>query len=96
MSVKAENRYKAFASREAAAKFPSHNDQFVLDLNAIPKTDDAARPFDEIHFVSSHGGWFAECPTTGYGFWYRTLREAVRQWRVTIVLDGGRLIGIPS
>lgn len=60
--------------------------EFVLieDLNALPKHERAATPFGPVHFVLGHGGWWATCPTTGYGFWYSTLREAVRAWRVEI------------
>lgn len=96
MSAASENRYVAFAARQADAAMPDHNDRFVADLNAMPKYDGASTPFDDIHFVQSHGGWFAECPTTGYGYWFKTLREAVRSWRVVVVLDGGVLVGIPG
>jgi hypothetical protein len=96
MSAAAEHRYQAFAAREADDKCPSANAIFLADLNALPKTDNAGRPFGDIVFVQSHGGWFAECPTTGYGFWYRTLREAVRSWRVAVFFDGGKLIGQPA
>jgi hypothetical protein len=61
--------------------------EFVLmdDLNAMAKNETAKKPFGPIHFISSHGGWFAECPKTGFGYWYASLRQAVRAWRVTIV-----------
>jgi hypothetical protein len=60
--------------------------EFVMmeDLNAMEKSPGAQRPFGPIHFVSGHGGFWAECPVTGYGFWYPTLRAAVRAWQVTI------------
>lgn len=53
-------------------------------LNALPKAADARTPFGGINFVHSHGGWFAECPTTGYGFFYKSLRAAVQQWNVAV------------
>lgn len=70
---------------------------FMDDLNALPKNDGAAKPFGPIHFVNSHGGWWAECPTTGYGYFYKTLRQAIRAWRVSInELKGGVYIGVPA
>lgn len=66
-------------------------------LNAIPKLEKAPKPFGPIHFVFSHGGWWAECPVTGFGYHYRTLREAVRSFRVVISrCDHGVFIGEPE
>jgi hypothetical protein len=96
MSARAENRYRQFAAREAQAATLSANARFVADLNALPKDDAAARPFGDIVFVQGHGGWWAECPVTGFGYWYPSLRRAVRAWCVAIFLDGGRLIGQPA
>jgi hypothetical protein len=73
--------------------------EFVLmeDLNAVPKHPNAAKPFGPIHFVSSHGGWFAECPVTGFGFFYDSLREAVGAWRVTITgYENGMWKAVPG
>lgn len=95
MGAAAENRYVNFAGRQAEARIPGLNEAFVSDLNDIPKLSGASIPFGDIHFVASHGGWFAECPKTGFGYWYRTLREAVASWRVAIFLDAGRLVGQP-
>lgn len=95
MSVQAENRYKAFAARQAAAQFGSLNDAFVRDLNALPKKPGARAPFADIHFIASRGGWWAECPTTGFGYFYPSLREAVSSWLVAVFLDRGILVGQP-
>lgn len=73
--------------------------EFVMmeELNSLPKFEDAGRPFTDIWFVPGHGGWCAECPRTGYGYWYKTLREAVRRWRVTINgYDGIRWLATPN
>ena len=57
----------------------------VMDrLNAPPKRPGAPRPFGPVRFVPGHGGWWAECPVTGFGYWYRSLVTAVRSWRVTV------------
>ena len=60
--------------------------EFVLmdRFNALPKHEDAGTPFGEIRFIGGHGGVWAECPVTGFGYWYRTLSEAVRRWRVEL------------
>lgn len=96
MSAASENRYRRFVRRQADAAMPSHNDQFIADLNASPKDAGAVRPFDRIVFVRSHGGWFAECQTTGFGYWYKTIRQAVAAWRVVVSIDNGRIIGDPA
>lgn len=73
--------------------------EFVMmeELNSLQKFEDAGRPFDDIWFVRGHGAWWAECPKTGYGYRYKTLREAVRSWRVTIYCyDGLRWFATPN
>lgn len=90
MGVAAYNRGSALISRRADdAERPA---EFVMmaDLNAIPKKDKAPTPFGDIRFVAAHGGWWAECPTTGYGFHFTTLRDAVRSFRVEVhaYIDG--------
>jgi hypothetical protein len=95
VSARAENRYRAFAARQATATVPSHNEVVVRDLNELEKDPGAVRPFGDIVFVPGNKGWWAQCPVTGFGFWYPTLREAVRSWRVAVFIDGGRLVGQP-
>jgi len=84
MGVASYNRGSAVIRRRFAMEARPHEYEFMDDLNALPKYDDAGTPFDEIHFVSSHGGWFAECPKTGFGYFYKSLREAVRRWNVSV------------
>ena len=84
MGVAAYNRGSAAISRQIADEARPVEFQIMDELNALPKYDDAGTPFGDIRFVPGHGGVWAECPTTGYGFWYRTLREAMRRWRVEI------------
>lgn len=58
----------------------------IMDrLNAEPKFPGAPVPFDDVHFVPGHGGIWAECPTTGFGYHYGRLSDAIRSWRVEIV-----------
>lgn len=85
MGVAAYNRgTKAISEQIGAAARPA---EFVLmaDLNAMPKNNSAKKPWGPIHFISGHGGWWATCPVTGFGYWYETLWAAVRAWRVTII-----------
>lgn len=59
----------------------------IIDrLNALEKYADAGKPFMETQFVfDPRGFWVHECPRTGYGFFYKTLDEAVKRWRVSII-----------
>lgn len=84
MGIAATYRGNAVISQQIAAE--ARPVEFVLmdDLNALPKYDDASTPFGEVRFVAGHGGMWAECPVTGFGYWYPNLREAVRRWRVEI------------
>jgi hypothetical protein len=95
MSAASESRYRAFAARQAQAGAPSLNESFVRALNAIPKEFMAPTPFDDVHFIRGNNGWWAECPTTGFGYWFKTLRKAVAAFNVAIFMDGNRLVGQP-
>jgi hypothetical protein len=93
MGITAYNRGSAALSREIDADQRPVEFEIMDRLNALPKYPDAAKVFGPIQFVvdSQRGGFWAECPVTGFGFWYRTLSEAVRRWRVTIVaFDHGK------
>lgn len=59
---------------------------FVLmdELNAMPKADKAPTPFGPVQFVFSHGGCWAQCPVTGFGYFYADLRQAVKAWNVEV------------
>lgn len=84
MGAAAYARGSALLSRHIDSE--ARRAEFVLmeDLNAIAKKDNAPTPFGEIRFASGHGGWWAECPVTGFGYHYATLREAVRSFRVEV------------
>lgn len=85
MGIAAYNRgSKAISERIASDQRPAEFE--VMDvLNALPKYADAGKPFGPIQFAAGNGGFWAQCPVTGYGFWYSTLHEAIKRWRVTIV-----------
>jgi hypothetical protein len=84
MGIAAYNRgSKAISDRIDAETRSAEFD--VMDiLNDLPKYPDAGKSFGPVQFVAGNNGWWIECPVTGFGFWYSTLHEAVRRWRVTI------------
>jgi len=84
MGAAAYRRGSALITRQLDASQRRPEYRLMDDLNALPKYDDAGTPFGPIQFVWEKGVWWAECPQTGFGYHYPTLREAVRRWRVTI------------
>jgi hypothetical protein len=72
-------------SRQVDARARPVAFEIMDDLRALPKYPDAGRPLMPVRLVEGHGGWWLECPATGDGYWYRSLREAVRRWRVDVV-----------
>jgi hypothetical protein len=88
MGVAAYNRGTAALSRDVDSKSrPVHF--LIMDrLNALPKYPDAGRPLKDIEFRHDGKMWWALDPVkgwAGFGFWYPTLGEAVRRWRVSVV-----------
>ena len=86
MGIAAYNRGSAALSREIDADQRPVEFEIMDRLNALPKYEDAGKPFGPIEFVYDYRGfWVAQCPRTGFGFFYDTCAEAVRRWRVRIV-----------
>ena len=85
MGIAAYNRGSLALSREIDADQRPIEFEIMERLNALPKYADAGKPFGPIQFESGNKGVWAVCPRTGFGFWYRTLPEAIRRWRVRIV-----------
>jgi len=85
MGIAAYNRGTEAIRRDIAKGDRAAEFQMMDRINAIPRQSGAKTPFGPIHFISSHGGWFAECPVTGFGHWYKTLIQAVSAWRVDVV-----------
>ena len=60
---------------------------FMDHLNSLKKYPDAGTPFASIKFVSDGQYWWALDQKKGWagrGYWYPSLREAVRRWNVNI------------
>lgn len=85
MGAAAYNRGSANIRRQIEAEQRPVEFEVMDELNALPRFPDAGTPFGLIEFVSDRGGFWAQCPVTGFGFRYTTLREAVRRWRVEII-----------
>jgi hypothetical protein len=84
-------------SSEIDQRFQSDLALLIADLNAQPKTEKAKKPFGPIKFVRGNSAWWAECPQTGYGFPFKTLRAAVAGFQVRIVgHQDGNFIGEPT
>jgi|SRR6185312_14965871 len=94
MGAAAYNRGSQAISRQIEADIEAHRrheDFFIMEnMNALPKDPNARTPFGPIEFVFSHGGCWAQCPVTGFGFFYKDLRAAVKAFNVEIT---GRVDG---
>jgi hypothetical protein len=94
MGAAAYNRGSQAISRQidADAEAARAHEVFGMidNLNAMPKAPNAPTPFGPIEYIFAHGGCWATCPVTGFGYFYKTLREAVRAWNVDITgyVDG--------
>lgn len=96
MGAAAYNRGSALLSHQIDAQARPVEFSIMDALNALTKRERALAPWGPIHFIAGHGGWWATCPVSGYGFLYDTLRDAVRAWRVTITgYDNGIWIAEP-
>jgi len=84
MGVAAYNRGSACIRKSISAGRRPVEFEFIEELNSLPKYEDAGNPLGDINFVFSRGVWWAECPLTGFGYFYKTLREAVKRWKVVI------------
>jgi hypothetical protein len=84
MGVASYARGNAVISRQCAER--DRNPAYLMmdELNALAKYPGSSAPFGPVNLVQGNGGWWAECPVTGFGYWYKTLREAVRNWRIIV------------
>ena len=97
MGIAAYNRGTAAIRRQFESERRPVEFEIMDILNSLPKYPDAGNPFGPVQFVSGHGGVWAECPVTGFGFWYPSLHEAVKRWNVTINgFDSGKWLARPS
>lgn len=96
MGVAAYNR-GSHAIRQSIARDDRPVEFLMMDrLNALPKYHDAGIAPGDLVFAHSRGVWWvnlADKPD-GFGYWYKSLNEAVRRWRVEIYsFSSGAWIG---
>ena len=54
------------------------------DYNALPKYPGAPTPFSDVVISTWRGGHWLADPEDDFGFWYRTLADAVRSWDIDL------------
>ena len=56
-------------------------------INACSKYPEAQTPFGETMISYGNGGVWIECSKKkdSHGFWYKNLREAVKNWRIDLI-----------
>jgi len=84
MGFAAYNRGTRLLAAQIAAEGRAPEFTLMDDLNATPRADSARAPFGSVHVAHSHGAWWVECPTSGFGYHYPTLRAALREWLVDL------------
>lgn len=91
MGVAAYNRGSALISRQLSEDPRVSAMRSLVDsLNAVAKREGAQRPWGPARLERGHGGWWLACPKTGFGYWYRTLRAAMREWNIYVAEVDGR------
>lgn len=97
MGAAAYRRGSASITRQLEQEQRPQEFAMMDDLNSLTKYADAGTPLGPIQFVWARGVWWAECPTSGFGFWYTTLRAAIRRWHVRIIAyDRGVWYAVPD
>lgn len=90
MGAAAYNRGSKLIRQQITAEQHPVEFEIIQRLNAIPKVAEAPTPFGPIDFVfhtDAYGRTYviAECPVTGFGFWFRSLKDAITAYNVEIV-----------
>jgi hypothetical protein len=89
MGIAAYNRgSNAIAALIEADREQLHPKEFeIMDiLNSKPKYEDCGQIKEPVLFTFSHGVWWVnvERKPDGFGWWYRSLAEAVKRWDVVV------------
>lgn len=85
MGIAAYNRGSQAISQKIDAEMRPTEFEVMDIFNGLPKFEDAGKPFGSVRIVSGNGGFWIECQKSGFGYWYPTLWEIARRWKVTIV-----------
>jgi len=87
MGVAAYNRGSRAISQRLDAEQRAPEFVFMDHLNSLAKYADCGQPTEPLQFVHSRQVWWVETVrlgAAGFGYYYPTLREAVRRWNVSI------------
>ncbi len=85
MGIASYRRGSAVISRQIASEARSAEFEVIDRLNATVRKPGAQAPWGDVHIHQGHGGWWASCPVTGYGFHYACLRSLMAAWLIDIV-----------
>lgn len=85
MGVAAYNRGTKSLAAQIAAEARAPEFALMDSVNNMPRNLEASPPFGPVMLCFSHGGCWVECPVTGFGYWYPSLRDAVRAWLIDLV-----------
>lgn len=86
MGVAAYNRASACISKRIDDEYNRPVEFEIMDaLNSLTKYPNATYPFSRVNIGEGHGGWWVYCPKTGFGYWYTTLHEAVKNWDIQVI-----------
>lgn len=86
MGVAAYNR-GSHAIRQSISRDERPPEFLMMDrLNELDKYQDAGVAPGELVFTHSRGVWWVNVAdrSDGFGYWYRSLHEAVKRWKVEI------------
>lgn len=87
MGVAAYNRGSRAISQRIEAEQRAPEFVFMDHLNGLGKYSDCGQPSEPLQFTTHNGVWWVETQrlgARGFGYYYPSLREAVRRWNVTI------------
>lgn len=97
MGIAAYNRGSKLISDQIQNDARAVEFQMMDELNALPRSGDAQVAWGPLYFTFSHGVCWAECPVSGFGYAYPSLRKAIKAWRVTITeFNNGIWVGVPA
>ncbi len=98
MGIAAYNRGSLAIRREIAKNDRPVEFEIIENLNNLPKYEDAGTPLQGITFAFDGMRWWALDPVklwAGFGYYYPSLREAVKRWRVEITGYNGMFLAEP-
>lgn len=100
MGVAAYNRGSMSIRKGIALDYNKPVEFEIMDrLNSLVKYPDCGRINENLIFSHDHRGlcWVnTQSNPDGFGYWYKSLNEAVKRWNVLIVeFDNGNWIGKP-